>query len=69
MSEGDPEIPNMKILTWNVNGIRSLYKDAHAVKAGLDALDADIICFQETKTASMSDHCKNMLALYYVLYI
>ena len=39
----------MRILTWNINGIR-------ASKLKLDVLlkqlDADIICFQETKVTS-----------------
>lgn len=38
---------NMKIVSWNVNGIRAVIK-----KSGLNALkteDADIICLQETK--------------------
>jgi AP endonuclease-2 len=49
MSENQQEVNNVKIITWNVNGIRSLYKDAAAVKEGLDSLDGDIICLQETK--------------------
>lgn len=36
----------MKILTWNVNGIRSL---PESVEKTLLNLDADICCFQETK--------------------
>ncbi|KAJ9586044.1 hypothetical protein L9F63_020312, partial [Diploptera punctata] len=39
----------VKILTWNVDGIRSLYKDDASIREGLESLDADIICFQETK--------------------
>jgi len=40
----------MKILSWNVNGIRAAFK-----KGFLDWLirsDADIVCVQETKTAA-----------------
>ncbi|KAI9205275.1 Endonuclease/exonuclease/phosphatase [Polychytrium aggregatum] len=46
----------MKIITWNVNGIRSLRQDeswAHCkdFAAILQELDGDIICFQETKVS------------------
>ncbi|XP_035242830.1 DNA-(apurinic or apyrimidinic site) lyase 2 isoform X1 [Anguilla anguilla] len=36
----------MKIVTWNINGIRTF---KGGIKKALDLLDADIICFQETK--------------------
>ncbi|XP_053281657.1 DNA-(apurinic or apyrimidinic site) lyase 2 [Pleuronectes platessa] len=36
----------MKIVTWNINGIRTF---RGGIKQALDALDADIICVQETK--------------------
>ncbi|XP_028850769.1 DNA-(apurinic or apyrimidinic site) endonuclease 2 [Denticeps clupeoides] len=36
----------MKIVTWNVNGIRG-FKDG--IRKTLDALDADVVCLQETK--------------------
>lgn len=36
----------MKILTWNINGIRSLPKKLNST---LEFLNADIVCFQETK--------------------
>eukprot|EP00095_Tigriopus_kingsejongensis_P004544 maker-scaffold893_size84343-snap-gene-0.21 protein:Tk04544 transcript:maker-scaffold893_size84343-snap-gene-0.21-mRNA-1 annotation:"dna-(apurinic or apyrimidinic site) lyase 2" len=36
----------MKILTWNVNGLRSLKGN---LADRLDGLEADIVCFQETK--------------------
>jgi AP endonuclease-2 len=49
MSDNQQELNNVKIITWNVNGIRSLYKDAASLKEGLDSLDGDIICLQETK--------------------
>lgn len=38
----------MKILTWNINGIRSLKVDWKDVLA---SLDADIVCLQETKVS------------------
>ncbi|CAN9516014.1 unnamed protein product [Ophioblennius macclurei] len=36
----------MKIVTWNINGIRTF---GGGIKKTLDSLDADIICVQETK--------------------
>ncbi|CAJ0649242.1 7672_t:CDS:2 [Entrophospora sp. SA101] len=45
----------MRLLTWNVNGLRAViqyhpwYKDKSYQKILLDTLEADIICFQETK--------------------
>ncbi|XP_034732134.1 DNA-(apurinic or apyrimidinic site) lyase 2 isoform X2 [Etheostoma cragini] len=36
----------MKIVTWNINGIRTF---RGGIKTALDSLDADIICVQETK--------------------
>ncbi|KAK4303047.1 hypothetical protein Pmani_024908 [Petrolisthes manimaculis] len=36
----------MKVLSWNINGLRSFKTD---IKELLSGLDADIICFQETK--------------------
>ncbi|KAI0925071.1 hypothetical protein AcW2_005766 [Taiwanofungus camphoratus] len=46
----------MRILSWNINGIRTLpqyhpwntYKSCEAI---LDALQADVVCFQEMKTS------------------
>lgn len=54
MSENQQELNKVKIITWNVNGIRSLYKDAAFIKKGLDSLDGDIICLQETKITRTS---------------
>jgi hypothetical protein len=42
----------MKILTWNINGIRAVKKD-QPLKKLFDSLDADIICLQETKITSI----------------
>ena len=40
----------MKIVSWNVNGLRASIKNSGTdLKGLLDRLDADIICFQETK--------------------
>ncbi|KAB5567484.1 hypothetical protein PHYPO_G00233310 [Pangasianodon hypophthalmus] len=36
----------MKIVTWNINGIRTF---KNGIKSALDSFDADIICLQETK--------------------
>ncbi|CAH3197533.1 unnamed protein product [Porites evermanni] len=45
----------MKILTWNINGIRAARRDK-SLKEVLDSLDADVICLQETKvTREMLD--------------
>lgn len=41
----------MKILSWNVNGLRSVYKQGFV--KWLDYSDADIVCLQETK---IQDH-------------
>ena len=38
----------MKILTWNINGIRGARRDK-SLKVILDSLEADVICLQETK--------------------
>lgn len=37
----------LRLLTWNVNGIRAVMKKG--LEQILDYLDADIVCFQETK--------------------
>ncbi|XP_060188491.1 DNA-(apurinic or apyrimidinic site) endonuclease 2 isoform X1 [Lycium barbarum] len=39
----------MKIVTYNVNGLRPRIQQYGSLKKLLDSLDADIICFQETK--------------------
>lgn len=36
----------LKIVTWNLNGIRSSQQD---LKTLFDSLECDIICLQETK--------------------
>lgn len=38
----------MKIVSWNINGIRAIHKKGQLVPA-LEKLKADIVCFQETK--------------------
>lgn len=39
----------MRIISWNVNGIRAAW--SHGLSAFLTEYDADIYCFQETKTS------------------
>ncbi|KAF4072250.1 hypothetical protein AMELA_G00260900 [Ameiurus melas] len=39
-------VQNMKVVTWNINGIRTF---KNGIKSALDSFDADIICVQETK--------------------
>lgn len=36
----------MKIVTWNVNGLRSLIKEFGGIDNVFRVLDADIVCFQ-----------------------
>ena len=38
----------MRILSWNINGIRAARRDK-SLKEVLDSLEADVICLQETK--------------------
>ncbi|PSN46748.1 DNA-(apurinic or apyrimidinic site) lyase 2 [Blattella germanica] len=49
MSASTLEVHTLKILTWNINGIRSVFKNSKEIKQGLDALEADVICLQETR--------------------
>lgn len=48
----------MKLVTWNINGLRSIKEP---IKSFLDKLEADIICFQETKVTK--DQIESELAL------
>lgn len=41
----------MKIITWNINGIRA-YNKSSILKSLFDSFGADIICLQETKITS-----------------
>ena len=55
----------MKILTWNINGIRAARREK-SLKDILDSLDADVICLQETKVTRecvkfIYSTCKNLL--------
>ena len=44
----------MRILTWNINGIRSVKKE-QSLKELFESLDCDIICLQETKVTSINE--------------
>ena len=50
----------MKIVSWNVNGIRAIAKKNF--KESLDLIDADIVCIQETK--AQDDQVAEVLADY-----
>jgi len=41
-------VPDMKLISWNVNGIRSIHKKGELV-AFLERVKPDIVCLQETK--------------------
>jgi AP endonuclease 2 len=41
----------MRLLTWNVNGLRAVVASKGGLAKLLGSLEADIICFQETKLA------------------
>ena len=46
---------NLKVVTWNVNGLRAALKNTNnELKGFLNSLEADIICLQETKATSES---------------
>lgn len=47
MESRSPSGGGMKLISWNVNGIRALLKKGFEDK--LKAMDADIVCLQETK--------------------
>ncbi|XP_065667166.1 DNA-(apurinic or apyrimidinic site) endonuclease 2 [Hydra vulgaris] len=55
----------MKILTWNINGIRATSRN-HSLGNLLDSLEADIICLQETKITRnlLTDHLANVEGYY-----
>ena len=56
----------MKIISWNVNGIRAIVKKDFY--AHIDAMDADVLCFQETKAdpSQVSEALQSLLG--YTLY-
>jgi exonuclease III len=42
----------IKLVTWNINGLRAiLQREKSDLNSFLQKLDADILCFQETKLA------------------
>uniref|UniRef100_K3WK17 DNA-(apurinic or apyrimidinic site) endonuclease n=1 Tax=Globisporangium ultimum (strain ATCC 200006 / CBS 805.95 / DAOM BR144) TaxID=431595 RepID=K3WK17_GLOUD len=51
-TEAPTVVRPLRLLTWNVNGLRAVLQRGESRKTlrqFLDALDADVICFQETK--------------------
>ena len=57
----------MKIVSWNVNGLRASIKNSGTdLKGLLDRLDADIICFQETKAQSQQKTSFHLTSLCHV---
>jgi len=56
----------MKILSWNVNGLRSVYKKNFS--EWLDRIRADIVCLQEIKTQEESDQQSLFTPLAYQFY-
>ena len=56
----------MKIISWNVNGIRAIVKKDFY--AHIDTMDADVLCFQETKAdpSQVSEALQSLLG--YTLY-
>lgn len=49
---------SFKIVTWNINGIRSSQQD---LKQLFDSLEADIICLQETKITRKDLVLRNLI--------
>ena len=46
---------SLKVVTWNVNGLRAALKNtSNDLKGFLNSLEADIVCLQETKATSES---------------
>jgi exodeoxyribonuclease-3 len=62
----------MKILLWNINGIRAIIKkkvkDELTFEEYLTSTNSDIICFNETKISSNLIHTINILELYPYVY-
>ena len=58
---------NLKIISWNVNGIRAIMKKDFL--RDIDALNPDVICLQETK-ASEIDALKSIEVMkdYHILF-
>lgn len=51
----------VRILSWNVNGLRALLGKRH-LRELLDSLGADIVCVQETKTTKNQLDCSGVIA-------
>lgn len=52
-------LKEMKILTWNINGIRAAGR-GRSLKDILDSLEADVICLQETKVTRKCKMCSDL---------
>lgn len=50
----------MRILSWNVNGLRSIVPANGSTKEILKSLNADIVCLQETKLAGRSQTASDL---------
>ena len=46
MSFAEMCFQSMRIVTWNVNGLRSLIKDTQSIDNLFEQLNADVVCFQ-----------------------
>lgn len=53
----------LKIVTWNLNGIRSSQQD---LKTLFDSLECDIICLQETKITRMTNNSDHPVFCYHM---
>ena len=50
---------NMKIISWNINGLKSFYKQEKKMVFLIDMIkthDADIVFFQEKQSFSVENH-------------
>lgn len=64
----------MKVVSWNVNGLRASLRNAAAghsqdLKGLLDSLGADIICFQETKATRVNMHEESQAVVFFLMLI
>ena len=45
----------LKILSWNINGLKSTLQPYGDINVFMKSLDSDIICFQETKLPVLNE--------------
>lgn len=55
----------VRILSWNINGLRSFKTN---MKQFLDSLEADIICLQETKVTRRFDKVSQVAVVLNIFY-